>query len=192
MRHIIGKNIAYVRRKKGWTQAELAEKLNVSDKTVSKWESCQGCPSIDFLPDIARLFDITIDWLLGYEVLCEVENKIVDAASEILDFKDYNSVFILGDVGTGKTVLLKKYIEENISKPNNTFFIFDEKNLEYDKFKNSEFRMNVKVCDTLNDFSNFILTFYAQMQHIINGGDNKKHTTDVVCFFADNSESEIL
>ena len=50
-----------------------------------------------------------------------------------------------------------EYIEENISKPNNTFFIFDEKNLEYDKFKNSEFRKNVKVCDTLNDFSVKIL-----------------------------------
>lgn len=37
--HSIGKTIAELRKKKGWTQAELAEKLNVSDKAVSKWES---------------------------------------------------------------------------------------------------------------------------------------------------------
>lgn len=39
MEHNLGKNIAELRKSKGWTQATLAEKLNISDKAVSKWES---------------------------------------------------------------------------------------------------------------------------------------------------------
>ena len=41
-KHSIGKTIATLRKAKGWTQVELAEKLNVSDKAVSKWESEAG------------------------------------------------------------------------------------------------------------------------------------------------------
>ncbi len=48
--HSIGKTIAELRKIKGWTQAELAEKLNVSDKAVSKWESESGLPEILQLP----------------------------------------------------------------------------------------------------------------------------------------------
>ena len=40
--HSIGKTIAELRKVKGWTQVELAERLNVSDKTISKWESEAG------------------------------------------------------------------------------------------------------------------------------------------------------
>ena len=42
MEHNLGKNIAELRKSKGWTQATLAEKLNISDKAVSKWESGFG------------------------------------------------------------------------------------------------------------------------------------------------------
>lgn len=60
----IGKNIACLRKAKGWTQVELAEKLNVSDKTVSKWESEAGLPEISQLPALAELFDVSIDYLM--------------------------------------------------------------------------------------------------------------------------------
>ena len=46
MAHSIGKTIAELRKTKGWPQIELAEKLNVSDKAVSKWESEGGFPEI--------------------------------------------------------------------------------------------------------------------------------------------------
>ena len=51
--HSIGKTIASLRKSKGWTQVELAEKLNVSDKTVSKWESESGLPEISQFPTLA-------------------------------------------------------------------------------------------------------------------------------------------
>ena len=62
--HSIGKTIATLRKAKGWTQVELAEKLNVSDKAVSKWESETGLPEISQLPTMATLFGVTIDYLM--------------------------------------------------------------------------------------------------------------------------------
>ena len=64
MAHSVGKTIAELRRGKGWTQVELAEKLQVSDKAVSKWEKDDSYPSIEFLPVLASLFGVTIDYLI--------------------------------------------------------------------------------------------------------------------------------
>ena len=66
--HSIGKTIASLRKSKGWTQAELAEKLNVSDKAVSKWESENGLPEISQFPALASLFDVSIDYLMTGEI----------------------------------------------------------------------------------------------------------------------------
>lgn len=66
--HSIGKTIAALRKSKGWTQAELAEKLNVSDKAVSKWENEAGLPEISQLPAMANLFGVTIDYLMTGKV----------------------------------------------------------------------------------------------------------------------------
>lgn len=62
--HSIGKTIATLRKANGWTQVELAQKLNVSDKAVSKWESEAGFPEISQLPILAKLFDVSIDYLM--------------------------------------------------------------------------------------------------------------------------------
>lgn len=61
--------IARLRRQNGWTQEELARRLNVTNQAVSKWESAQCCPDIQLLPDIAALFGITTDELLGVPAL---------------------------------------------------------------------------------------------------------------------------
>lgn len=63
-KHSIGKTIANLRKTKGWTQVDLAERLNVSDKAVSKWESEAGLPEISQLPTLASLFDVTIDYIM--------------------------------------------------------------------------------------------------------------------------------
>ena len=63
-KHSIGKTIAALRKEKGWTQVELAEKLQVSDKAVSKWEKDDAFPSIEFFPALAKLFDVSIDYLM--------------------------------------------------------------------------------------------------------------------------------
>ena len=64
MAHSIGKTIAELRKEKGWTQVELAEKLQVSDKAVSKWEKDDAFPSVEFFPILASLFGVSIDFLM--------------------------------------------------------------------------------------------------------------------------------
>jgi len=50
--------IKSLRKEKNWTQKELAEKLNVSDKTISSWETGRTYPDIDSLIQLADLFDL--------------------------------------------------------------------------------------------------------------------------------------
>ena len=63
-KHSVGKSIATLRKEKGWTQVELAEKLQVSDKAVSKWEKDDAFPSVEFFPALAELFSVSIDYLM--------------------------------------------------------------------------------------------------------------------------------
>lgn len=63
----IGGFIAALRRANGMTQKELAERLNVSDKTVSRWECNDGAPDLSVIPVIAEIFDVTCDELLRGE-----------------------------------------------------------------------------------------------------------------------------
>ena len=63
----LGENISRLRREKGLTQEELAEKLSVSPQAVSKWENDISCPDIMLLPELAKIFEVTTDTLLGCE-----------------------------------------------------------------------------------------------------------------------------
>ena len=60
---IISKNIIKYRKKMGLTQLELAEKLNYSDKTLSKWERGESMPDIVTLKQLADIFMISVDVL---------------------------------------------------------------------------------------------------------------------------------
>lgn len=63
----IGSFIAALRKANGMTQKNLAEKLNVSDKTVSRWERDESAPDLSLIPVIAEIFGITSDELLRGE-----------------------------------------------------------------------------------------------------------------------------
>ena len=77
----IGKNLACYRKAVGLTQAELAEKINYSDKSVSKWESGNGVPDVYILMQIAELFGITVNDLLADDA--EEKAEILTAAQPI-------------------------------------------------------------------------------------------------------------
>lgn len=67
LKFIIAKNIQTLRQAKGMTQVELAEKLNYSDKSVSKWERGESLPDITVLKEIADLFEVSLDYLVEAE-----------------------------------------------------------------------------------------------------------------------------
>ncbi len=66
--------IARQRKEKGFTQKQLGDKLSVSNKTVSKWETGEGFPDITILPVLAEALDITVDELLDGSSLKNNEN----------------------------------------------------------------------------------------------------------------------
>lgn len=67
LKQILAKNITALRQAGGMTQLELAEKLNYSDKAISKWERGESIPDVTVLKAIADLFGVTLDYLLEEE-----------------------------------------------------------------------------------------------------------------------------
>lgn len=61
----IASNIIKLRTNAGMTQAELGEKLNYSDKTISKWERAEAFPHPSVLKNIAELFNVSVDYLMS-------------------------------------------------------------------------------------------------------------------------------
>ena len=71
----LGARLQRLRKERGMTQDEAAERLNVSPQAVSKWENDQSCPDIMLLPQIADLYGTTTDVLLKGEA-AEPETRI--------------------------------------------------------------------------------------------------------------------
>jgi transcriptional regulator with XRE-family HTH domain len=64
LKAIVAKNLVDLRKNAGFTQIELAEKLNYSDKAVSKWERGESLPDIETMKRIADLYSVSVDSLL--------------------------------------------------------------------------------------------------------------------------------
>ena len=67
IKSIIAKNISELRRANNMTQLELAEKLNYSDKAISKWERAEASLDISVLVEIAEMFGVSLDYLVREE-----------------------------------------------------------------------------------------------------------------------------
>ncbi|MBE5759634.1 MAG: helix-turn-helix transcriptional regulator [Clostridiales bacterium] len=80
----MGKRIAEARQKCGMTQAELAAKMNVTDKAVSKWERGISRPDIDSIPRLAECLSMSTEELFGSTGTKEVPEKNEDILSLIL------------------------------------------------------------------------------------------------------------
>ncbi len=78
----LGQFIAQSRKEKGLTQRELAEMLNVSDKTISHWERDESSPDISLLITISEIFGITVDELLKREKNPPSDDSFISPQSE--------------------------------------------------------------------------------------------------------------
>lgn len=68
---IFADKLIKLRKKQGWSQEELAERMNVSRQSVSKWESAASLPDIDKLILLSKLFSVSLDYLLKDEITDE-------------------------------------------------------------------------------------------------------------------------
>ena len=81
---MLGENIKQLRRQKGMSQEELAIRLHVVRQTVSKWENNQSVPDADLLQQMAEVFEVKTDALLGAEIKKEADrNEIVEQLARI-------------------------------------------------------------------------------------------------------------
>ena len=65
---ILADKIITLRKKNGWSQEELAEKLNVTRQSVSKWEGAQSVPDLNKILLMSRIFEVSTDYLLKDEL----------------------------------------------------------------------------------------------------------------------------
>lgn len=93
----IGKFLAETRKQRGMTQRELAEKIGISDKTVSKWECGNSMPDISYLESVCNSLDITVNELLSGEQLSE-QNYSEKAEENIMALMKENEISKKGGV----------------------------------------------------------------------------------------------
>ena len=89
---IFAKNIIYLRTKNNMTQLELAEKLNYSDKAVSRWERAEAIPDAKVLIDMSEIFGVSIDNLLKKEI----KEKHIRPKFNIHNFNNITWISFLG------------------------------------------------------------------------------------------------
>ena len=77
---ILADKIIRLRKKNGWSQEELADKMNVSRQAVSKWEGAQTIPDLEKILQLSILFGVTTDYLLKDEI--ENEELTSDTSSD--------------------------------------------------------------------------------------------------------------
>lgn len=76
---ILADKIIRLRKKNGWSQEELADKMNVSRQAVSKWEAAQTTPDLEKILQLGNLFGVTTDYLLKDEL---VDEEFVEGVDE--------------------------------------------------------------------------------------------------------------
>lgn len=100
----IGSFLRELRKERGITQEQLAEQLNVSGRTISRWETGSNMPDISLLVEIAEFFDVSISEIINGERKSETMNEEVKEVAEKLS--DY--------AGAEKETLIKNIRSESI------------------------------------------------------------------------------
>lgn len=102
MKKTLGMMIAELRKQYGMTQLELAEKMGVTDKAVSKWERDLSCPDINSIPKLAEILGVSVEELM--QVKKEAEEP-ASKASEALEVIPKALALAMGVAVTVLTIL---------------------------------------------------------------------------------------
>ena len=107
MKKTLGTMIAELRKQHGMTQLELAEKMGVTDKAVSKWERDLSCPDINSLPTLAEILGVSVEELMQIkkEAAEEEEAPKVSKLVEIMEIAPKAVAMAMGVAVTVLTIL---------------------------------------------------------------------------------------
>ena len=124
----LGNSLFHARKKSGLSQEEVAEKIGVSRQTISKWETNETVPDIYQSKKMAKLYKISLDELIEFDIDLQEIEEMIDKSDEKLNEKvNWTNAW-----GKKYPILLKYQTEENTS--NYAFRItkmFDEIKNEY-------------------------------------------------------------
>lgn len=102
MKKTLGTMIAELRKQQGMTQLELAEKMGVTDKAVSKWERDLSCPDINSLPNLAEILGVSVEDLMQIK---KQADEPVSKVAEILEIAPKAVAMAMGIAVTVLTIL---------------------------------------------------------------------------------------
>ena len=102
MKKTLGMMIAELRKEHGMTQLELAEKMGVTDKAVSKWERDLSCPDINSLPNLAKILGVSVEELMQIK---KDANQPKSNVSEIVETALKGVAMAMGIAVTVLTIL---------------------------------------------------------------------------------------
>ena len=128
MRKTIAGNIAKYRKQLGMTQIDLSEKINYSDKSISKWERGDGIPDVPTLVQLAEIFGVSLDDLVNYDTTAtglnvppkgrhafglvtvgDKEQIVIPAkARKIFNIQPGDKLIVLGDESQGLALLSER------------------------------------------------------------------------------------
>lgn len=181
----IGKRIAELRNKQGLTQQELADRLYVTDKAVSKWEREGGEPNLQALIEMSKIFEVSLDYLLtGLEkekvLIMSLTEKVI-SEDDLEKFKKLNHNGYNYSDDTGQTIIdyVYKYKSKNIfnqiAKEHNANLLLGEFN---------------RTKKYINEF--MIMCFETKNYDLLNGYERKsgniKPIINILSLFFSNQE----
>ena len=102
MKKTLGAMIAELRKQHGMTQLELAEKMGVTDKAVSKWERDLSCPDINSIPNLAEILGVSVEELMQVK---KEANAPVSKVAEIMEIAPKAVTMAMGIAVTALTIL---------------------------------------------------------------------------------------
>lgn len=79
----IGSKISALRKEKGWSQGELAQKIDASREIIGKYERNENLPSIEMVAKMAKAFGVTVDFLIGEGENASYDKETVERISDI-------------------------------------------------------------------------------------------------------------
>jgi len=95
----IGNKITELRKQKGWSQSELAKQIDASREAIGKNERNEAVPSVETAKNIADIFNVTLDYLVGDVLRPSFDKRIIERLQdfELLSEKDREHLFALLD-----------------------------------------------------------------------------------------------
>lgn len=151
---MIGDKIILYRKRKGLTQEELADLLEVSRQTVTKWESGSVLPNLDYIMGLSVIFGITIDNLV----------KDNDCAKQEIESKISNYNWIDFMLKAKKATYAKKEGKTVSSRPNSHDYQYQENEYLYiDTFVGSEF-FGGEECVYKDNIPLYVMNYYGKVR----------------------------